>query len=86
MLGGIWTWFILRVASLLKFTKRQFVRLGEVSRWLMSDAFDMGSARSLEAEEVLQQAARFFRKRSSMPIRRKRLTLLRTLLGDTDPF
>lgn len=40
----------------VEFKKRAFVRLGEVSRWLMSDAFDLDSARSLEAEEVLKQA------------------------------
>lgn len=69
------------------FTKRHFVRLGDVSRWLMSDAFDMGSARSLEAEEVLQQAAKIL---SEEVIDDKQAKVfdakLRTLLGDTDPF
>ena len=71
----------------VKLTKRQFVRLGEVSRWLMSDAFDMGSARSLEAEEVLQQAAKILSKEIIDADQAKALDAkLRTLLGDTDPF
>ena len=71
----------------VKFTKRQFVRLGEVSRWLMSDAFDMGSARSLEAEEVLQQAAKILSEEIIDADQAKALDAkLRTLLGDTDPF
>ncbi|HBO3110867.1 TPA: AAA family ATPase [Pseudomonas aeruginosa] len=71
----------------VKLTKRQFVRLGEVSRWLMSDAFDMGSARSLEAEEVLQQAAKILSEEVIDTDQAKALDAkLRTLLGDTDPF
>lgn len=71
----------------VKFTKRQFVRLGEVSRWLMSDAFDMSSARSLEAEEVLQQAAKILSEEIIDADQAKALDAkLRTLLGDTDPF
>jgi len=69
------------------FTKRRFVRLGEVSRWLMSDAFDMGSARSLEAEEVLQKAAKILSEEIIDADQAKALDArLRTLLGDTDPF
>ncbi|MDD2466824.1 MAG: AAA family ATPase, partial [Desulfobulbus sp.] len=71
----------------VKFTKRQFVRLGEVSRWLMSDAFDMCSARALEAEEVLQQAAKILSEEIIDADKAKALDAkLRTLLGDTDPF
>jgi hypothetical protein len=71
----------------VKFTKRQFVRLGEVSRWLMSDAFDMGSARSLEAEEVLQDAAKILSAEIIDADKAKALDAkLRNLLGDTDPF
>ena len=69
------------------FEKRTFVRLGEVSRWLMSDAFDLDSARSLEAEEVLKQAAEVLSETVIDHVRAKKLdTQLRTLLGDTDPF
>ncbi|MCW8197907.1 ATP-binding protein [Verminephrobacter aporrectodeae subsp. tuberculatae] len=67
--------------------KRPFVRLGEVSRWLTSEAFDLGSARSLESEEALQQAAKILSGRVPDPTRAKALDAqLRKLLGDTDPF
>lgn len=36
--------------------KRDFVRLGDVSNWLTSEAFDLKSARSLEAEEAIGKA------------------------------
>lgn len=62
--------------SSFKFTYKEF-----------SDAFDLQSARSLEAEQVLQQAAQVL----STPVvdapRAKALDAqLRGLLGDTDPF
>lgn len=69
------------------FRQREFVRLGEVSRWLMSDAFDLGSARSIEAEKTLEEASRIL----SQEVIDEKLALsldarLRKLLGDTDPF
>jgi len=71
----------------VEFKKRPFVRLGDVSRWLTSDAFDLGSARSLEVEEVLLRAADIL---SEADIdHAKAIALdgeLRGLLGDTDPF
>ena len=74
-------------SSSVTFTKRHFVRLGDVSRWLMSDAFDLGSARSLEAEEVMQQAAKILSEEVIDHIQAQALDAkLRTLLGDTDPF
>jgi hypothetical protein len=71
----------------VELTKRPFIRRGEISFWLMSDAFDMQSARSLEAEILLSQAAtamsaETFDKRKGKEICRK----LRDVLGDTDPF
>ena len=42
----------------VKLQKRPFVRLGEVSSWLTSDAFDLGSGRSVEAEAALERATR----------------------------
>ncbi|MGE4339132.1 MAG: ATP-binding protein, partial [Pigmentiphaga sp.] len=69
------------------FSHRPFVRLGDVSRWLVSDAFDLGSARSLEAEETLQQAAQILSEEVIDVEKAKALDLrLRSLLGDTDPF
>ena len=47
----------------------------------------MGSARSLEAEEVLQQAAKILSEEIIDADQAKALDAkLRTLLGDTDPF
>ncbi len=37
--------------------KRPFLRQGDASNWLMSDAFDLPSARSLDAELALNEAA-----------------------------
>lgn len=67
--------------------QRPFVRQGDASSWLTSEAFDLGSARSLAAEEVLEQAAKVL----SEEILDKELAQsldekLRHLLGDTDPF
>ncbi|MCW8165074.1 ATP-binding protein [Verminephrobacter aporrectodeae subsp. tuberculatae] len=72
---------------IVELKKRPFERLGEVSRWLTSEAFDLGSARSLESEEALQQAAKILSGRVTDPTRAKALDAqLRKLLGDTDPF
>jgi len=71
----------------VEFQRRTFVRLGEVSRWLMSDAFDLGSARSLEAEAALQEAAEILSGEGFDHDRAIGLDArLRGLLGDTDPF
>lgn len=66
---------------------RPWVRRGDVSQWLTSEAFDLGSARSLEAEELLEKAARAlsdpsFDTQAAMDLD----TELRKVLGDTDPF
>jgi len=66
---------------------RRFERHGEVSSWLISDAFDLGSARSLEAEQVLGEASialsdpDFDREKA-----RELDTKLRRVLGELDPF
>lgn len=43
-------------SSHIQFTERPFTRQGDVSRWLISEAFDLGAPRSLEAEQALAQA------------------------------
>jgi hypothetical protein len=71
----------------VSFSRRPFVRQGEVSRWLVSDAFDLGSARSIEAEAALQQAALILSEQEIDHTKAKSLDArLRRLLGDTDPF
>lgn len=37
--------------------KRDFEKMGDVSNWLTSEAFDLESSRSLEAEQVIQDAS-----------------------------
>jgi hypothetical protein len=81
-------WFDLDlIKDKVTLAKRQFVRQGEVSRWLMSEAFDLGSARSLPAENLLRQAAEILSEKVIDHERAKELDAqLRGLLGDTDPF
>lgn len=67
--------------------KRPFFRQGDASRWLMSDAFDLPSARSLDAELALNEAATVL-SATSIDVQQARAidSKLRGLLGDTDPF
>lgn len=68
-------------------TQRPFVRLGEVGRWLVSDAFDLASTRSIQAEKALKEAADLLAQAEVDHERAKALDArLRGLLGDTDPF
>lgn len=68
-------------------SRRQFVRRGDASSWLTSEAFDLRTARSVEAEEVLEEAAHalsdeLFDRTAARALETK----LRRVLGDTDPF
>jgi hypothetical protein len=68
--------------------RRDFVRHGEVSNWLTSEAFDLASARSEEAERVLTRA-RALLARESPPTPEAVRVLdaeLRGVLTDIDPF
>ncbi len=66
---------------------RSFIRRGDVSNWLTSEAFDLSSARSLEAEKILHDAAIAL---SDEDFDREKARVLdaqlRTVLGDTDRF
>lgn len=73
--------------TLVKLTRREFIRHGEASSWLTSNAFDLSSARSIEAEQVLEDASVALAdpsidKNRALEIDRR----LRSVLGDTDPF
>lgn len=71
----------------VELTQRPFVRLGEVGRWLVSDAFDLASARSIQAEQALKEAAELLAEAVVDHKSAKALDArLRGLLGDTDPF
>lgn len=66
---------------------KDFVRHGDVNGWLLSDAFDMKSSRSREAEEVLEELANALQNPNLDAEAAKRLDAkLRAVLGDTDPL
>ena len=71
----------------VELTRRPWVRHGEASAWLTSEAFDLRSARSVEAELLLDQAAQVLVDESFDHQQAKKLDAeLRKVLGDTDPF
>jgi hypothetical protein len=73
--------------SRVELSRRQFVRHGDASNWLVSEAFDLPSARSLEAEKILQEAAGVMSSESfDAGAARELEKKLRTVLGDTDSF
>lgn len=68
-------------------THRQFVRQGDIRGWLTSEAFDMKSGYSLEAESVLEDAAQALSDENFNRDDAKAMDQrLRKVLSDTDPF
>lgn len=67
--------------------QRPFVRHGEAGNWLTSDAFDLGSSRSIEAEQAIERAAVAMREEDFSKSQAQKIhgDLLK-VLGDTDPF
>lgn len=69
------------------FVQRPFERLGDASRWLVSDAFDLQTARSREAEQALDEAEALLDKPTTTATQANALTQkLAGVLGETDPF
>jgi hypothetical protein len=67
--------------------RRPFVRQGEISNWLTSQAFDLKTARSLEAEEAVTRAQQLVRFVSPAPDDVEAVDhALRAVLSDVDPF
>ena len=67
--------------------RKPWVRRGDVGSWLTSEAFDLKSPRSIEAEEVLETAVRALSDGSFDAGKARDLdAALRAVLGDTDPF
>ncbi|MCC6476246.1 AAA family ATPase [bacterium] len=67
--------------------KRDFLRQGDVSMWLLSDAFDLKSSRSVEAEVILRKAENLLEQNDAR--RSQALKIddeLRSVLGELDPF
>ena len=62
-------------------------RRGDASAWLQSDIFDLGEARSVEAEEALTAARAFMQRNIAEPAEFQRLyELLRAAMPGDDPF
>ena len=85
----VWAWHEQgKAGSEVLLQRREFIRQGDVSNWLTSEAFDLKSARSKEAEEAIAQAHALLRSRDQYAqadaddIDQK----LRGVLGDVDPF
>lgn len=67
--------------------QRPFEKLGDASRWLTSEAFDMSSARPLEYEALVNRAAALLEEAEPDPGRVKRLhQQLVAALSPTDDF
>jgi hypothetical protein len=74
-------------ATTVALAKHRFVRHGEVSNWLTSEAFDLEKAASLEAEDAVVQARALLREEAPAKTEIERVDkLLRASLGDIDPF
>lgn len=71
----------------VKLTRREFIRRGDASRWLTSEAFDLSSARSEEAEQALNDASEALKRKDLSKQEALQLDKrLREVLSDTDPF
>ncbi len=68
--------------------KRPFVGHGDASRWLTSEAFDLGEARSIPAEDAIREAKAFAQqpKRTLKAARLIDAKLRAARLPDIDPF
>lgn len=81
-------WFDLDLlVNNVELTQREFVRQGDVRSWLTSEAFDLKSGYSIEAETALEEAAlalsnERFSKDNALSLEQR----LRTVLSDIDPF
>jgi hypothetical protein len=73
--------------SMVVLRKREFVRLGDVSSWLTSEAFDLKEARSKEAEEAISKALEVLKKAKPTKSEVQQADhLLRSTLSDVDRF
>ena len=83
-------WFDLDLDSQsgrIKLQKRTFVRLGGVANWLTSEAFDLATERSLEAEQAIHAARACFANAKVKPAEVKAVDQqLMNTLGSEDRF
>lgn len=69
--------------------RREYVRRGDVSNWLTSEAFDLKVARSLEAESAIEKARELLRRRDAPTLQEATAIdheLRVAALPDIDPF
>lgn len=81
-------WFDLDLTDgQVELTSRDFVKHGDAANWLTSEAFDLKSGYSLEAERALEEAARAMSGDDFDAARAGKLEKrLRRVLSDVDPF
>jgi hypothetical protein len=71
----------------VELSKETFIRRGDATEWLLSEAFDLNSSYSLEAENILAQAAEAMNNPHFEPAQAQILhQLLCQVLSETDPF
>jgi hypothetical protein len=76
-------------AASVKLSRRDYVRHGDISNWLTSEAFDLKSARSLASEEAIEKARELLRRNHPPTVKEAQAVdkLLReAALPDIDPF
>lgn len=67
--------------------RRTFLRLGDVSNWVTSEAFDLESAYSREAEQVIKEAGRLAADGNPSPEKFREIhRRLHEVLSDIDPY
>ena len=76
-----------RESGLVELRNRPFIRMGDASNWLMSEAFDLPQAISPEAESAILAALELFRESNPHGQRIQEVDKdLRATLGELDPF
>lgn len=82
-------WFDLDLTNqTVEMRKRPYVRHGDISNWLTSEAFDLKEPRSLEAEQAIGRAKALLTQDPAAKLNEfdKVDTELRSVLGELDPF
>ncbi|MCK6536700.1 MAG: AAA family ATPase [Polyangiaceae bacterium] len=86
-LDTLFTFDVMPRAHRVKVEKVPWRPRGDVSNWLTSDVFDLGYARSREAEEALKKAVKVLDKPELTDEEARKVHRdLHAALGDTDPF
>jgi len=84
---ALFTFDVMPRARRVKVEKSKWRARGDVSNWLTSDVFDLGYARSLDAEQALVEALKALDDPNLTDARAQEVHRhLHRTLGDTDPF